>query len=61
MSDTADVYRFDPNAVDDDWNVAWFSESRGLESWLRGWLEGEDLWMASGIVPAADGFLDARS
>lgn len=61
VSDTADVYRFDPNAVADDWSVAWFIESRGLESWLRGWLDDEDLWMAPGIVPAADDFLDARS
>jgi len=60
-SDTADVYRFDPNAVADDWNVAWFTESRDLESWLRGWLDGEDLWMSPGIVPASDDFLDARS
>ncbi|WP_394831272.1 SMI1/KNR4 family protein [Pendulispora rubella] len=38
------LYRFDPNAVDDDWSIAWLVEGRTLDQWLRAWLDDEDLF-----------------
>jgi hypothetical protein len=39
-----EVIRFDPNPVDDDWSMAFFSEERRLSEWLAAWLDGADLW-----------------
>lgn len=41
-SPEARVLRFDPNPVDQDWTVAWGSESESLTTWLRRWLAGEE-------------------
>lgn len=55
--ETSKVIRFDPNPVDRDWSVAWGNENHTLASWLEGWLQGEELFVA-GTPPAAYGPAD---
>lgn len=59
-SPNGDMFRFDPNAVADDWNVAWIDEGCDLETWLRRWVDGDELWEADSITPAPDDFIDRR-
>jgi hypothetical protein len=46
------IVRFDPNPVDSDWSIAWADESFTLETWLRAWLNGTELFI-SGAPPNA--------
>ena len=43
-SPEARVLRFDPNPVDEDWSVAWGLEQTDLATWLRRWLDGDEMF-----------------
>lgn len=34
------VLLYEPNAVEDDWSIAWYEDAESLASWLQSWLSG---------------------